>query len=184
MEIEVKVHLRDREAFVAKLKALGCELSEPKTQDDTVYVRKTGTVEDFISNDVFLRIRIQNGSKVIFTAKAPITKSAEELVKQEYETIIESVEQARGILKLAGFREAVHIVKTRRTAKCKGYEICIDDVDGLGAFVEVESITDDPDVRRVQKEMFDFLLSLGVSPEDQVKKGYDILMLETLASKA
>ncbi len=33
----------------------------------------------------------------------------------------------------------------------------------------------------IQQRMVEFLGSLGVAPEDQVKKGYDILMIESKA---
>jgi adenylate cyclase class IV len=68
MEIEVKVKLRDRAATIEKLSALGCKFSDVKTQDDMVWVQKTGSLDDFLSNTVFLRIRIQNGEKIILTA--------------------------------------------------------------------------------------------------------------------
>jgi adenylate cyclase class IV len=70
LEIETKARLADRDAVMQKLEALGCAFVAPKTQDDTVYVAKTGTLEEFLSNDVFLRIRIQDGQKVVLTARS------------------------------------------------------------------------------------------------------------------
>jgi adenylate cyclase, class 2 len=70
-------------------------------------------------------------------------------------------------------------VKKRQTTHCDGYEICLDEVEGLGAFIELEKIAEEKDAGHIQKQMLEFLISLGISPDDQVKKGYDILMLES-----
>lgn len=179
MEIEVKARLKDKEAVMAKLTELGCAFSDTKRQDDMVWVEKTGALDDFLSNKVFLRIRIQNDGKVIMTAKKPKALAGDSsLVKREHEVVVDSVEEARGILDMLGFKEAVRVVKTRQKANHNGYEICLDDIEGLGSFIELEKLAEEHDAERIQKEMTEFLLSLGVAPEDKVMKGYDILMLE------
>jgi len=186
MEIEVKAKLKDKAAVLEKLSALGCTFSDSdiKTQDDMVWAEKTGSLEDFLSNEVFLRIRIQNGQhgeKVILTAKSPKAKQGDEsLVKREHEVVVSSADEARNILSMLGLREAVRVIKKRRTTKYDGYEICMDDVEGLGSFIELEKMADEKDAAHIQKGMLEFLMALGISPEDQVKKGYDILMLGLL----
>ncbi|HUC01758.1 MAG TPA: class IV adenylate cyclase [Candidatus Paceibacterota bacterium] len=179
MEIEVKAKLKDKAEVIKKLSGLGCQFSEIKTQDDMVWVEKVGSLEDFLSNKVFLRIRIQNGEKVIMTAKSPKAKEGNEsLVKREHEVVVNSADEARSILSMLGLQEAVRVVKKRQTAKYAGYEICIDEIEDLGSFVELEKIAEEGDATQIQKQMIEFLKTLGILPEDQVKKGYDILMLE------
>ena len=179
MEIEIKARLTNKAAVMEKLRALGCVFPEPKVQDDTVFAEKTGSLKVFLSNDVFLRIRIQNGSTVILTAKKPKAKSGRSgLVKHEYEIVADSADQARGMLALMGFEEQVRTIKTRMTSAYNGYEICIDDVKGLGLFIELEKMGDAKQAPRIQKEMADFLATLNISPNDFVNKGYDILGLE------
>jgi adenylate cyclase class IV len=53
----------------------------------------------------------------------------------------------------------------------------VDDVEGLGFFVEVEKFSEDDPVI-VRKELFDFLISFGISKTDEINVGYDILMLD------
>ena len=179
MEIEVKARLKDKEGVMAKLISLGCEFSPVKTQDDMVWTEKTGTLDEFLSNRVFLRIRIQNGEKVIMTAKKPKELSGDgALVKREHEVVVDSAEEARDILDMLGLKEAVRVVKKRQTCAYKEFEICVDEIENLGSFIEMEKIAEKEEAESIQKEMFAFLLSLGISSEDQVKKGYDILMLE------
>jgi adenylate cyclase, class 2 len=179
MEIEVKAKLKNRTAVMEKMAELGCQFSDVKTQDDMVWVEKTGSLEDFLSNKVFLRIRIQNGEKVIMTAKSPKAKHGDEsLVKREHEVVVSSADEARNILSMLGLQEAVRVVKKRQTAKYEGYEICMDEIENLGSFIELEKMAEEKDAAQIQKDMFEFLGTLGILPEDQVKKGYDILMLE------
>ncbi len=178
IEIEVKARIKDKAALLQKLSGLGCVLSEAKTQDDMVYVEKTGTLEEFLSNKVFLRIRVQNGSKVILTAKKPKNKTDGNLIKREHEVVVDSADEARGILSLMGYQETVRTIKSRQSAHYGEYEICLDDIEGLGSFIEVEAMGDDANAEKTQEKLWEFLSSLGVSPEDKVNKGYDILMLE------
>lgn len=179
MEIEIKAKLRDKAAVMQKLTALGCEFSEPKTQDDMVWVKNMGDLPTFLGNDVFLRIRVEGGGKTILTAKKPKNIAGEgNLVKREHEVVVDSAEEARVILEMLGLKEAVRTIKTRQKALHAGYDICIDEVEGLGSFIEVEKIADEKDADKILEEMMEFLAPLGVSVEDKVTKGYDILMIE------
>ena len=179
-EIEIKAIVRDRVSLMQKLSEKGCVFSKTKTQDDAVFVQNTGPMDTFLSNSVFLRIRIQDGAKVILTAKRPKNVRSENLVKREHEVTVDSAEEARGILDLMGYQEqeAARVKKVRQTAKLGEYEICIDEVEGLGSFIEVERMADESEAPEILKQIEEFLAELGVQPEDKVSKGYDILMLE------
>lgn len=179
MEIEVKARVTNEKEAERKLVALGCVFSNPMTQVDTVWTKEAGTLEIFLSNLVFLRIRVQNGSKVFLTAKKPKVKHGHEsLVKHEYEVAVDSEDEARGILTLMGFHQAVRVEKQRRIATHGGYEICLDAVKSLGTFIEMEKMGEESEAAKIQGEMLRFLRELGISEGNVVKKGYDILMLE------
>ncbi len=178
MEIEVKAKVADLISLRGALEELGCTFFAPVVQDDTVFVRTVGTIEEYLCNSVFLRVRIQNDGTVLLTAKKATTQSAENLVKTEYEVVVNSADEVCSLLELAGFQRSVHVRKTRQKSHYGAYEICLDDIDGLGSFIELEQIAEEHAAENIQREMFAFLGSLGISPEDQVKKGYDILMLE------
>lgn len=175
-EIEVKAKLVDGTGVVNKLKSLGCVFGDVKKQKDVVYVEKMGDLETFLSNKHFLRIRECN-NKFLFTFKMNAGNS---LSKIEHETEVGSKEEIENIIKLLGFIPAVLTNKTRITTLYKQFEICIDSVQDLGDFIEVESITDEGDAGSIQEEMFSFLESLGVKREDRVFEGYDILMLKSI----
>lgn len=185
MEIEIKARVDDAPALKHKFEDIGVAFSEPYTQDDTVYVEKMGALDVFLANKVFVRIRIQDGSKVTLTAKKSKSLAGDEsLIKREHETEVDSAEEMREILQMMGYIEAVRVKKTRQKGKYKEYEICLDEIEGLGSFVELERIASEGEASQIQKEMIDFLLSLGIPADNKVSKGYDILMLELTGSFA
>jgi len=76
---------------------------------------------------------------------------------------------------LLNYEQTVEVHKKRIKTSYKDYEICLDEVAGLGSFIEVEKMSDE-NGEKVQKELFDFLKTLGVSKEDRVFNGYDTLI--------
>ena len=171
-EIEVKARLKNIEALINKLSVLGVLLSEPVRQEDTIYTNlPDGEFADFKPGVNFLRIR-KSGGKVLFTLKQSFVNELEGIEK---ELEISNEKEMEDILSLLGYHQAVKVIKTRRKAKYKDYEICLDEVEALGSFIEVEKLTDE-DSEKVQNEMFDFLISLGIEKADRVINGYDTLV--------
>lgn len=173
-EIEVKAKLNNKEQIISKLKSLGCVFEESKKQNDVVYVERVGNLETFLSNKNFLRIRESNG-KYLLTLKSNGENS---LSKIEHETLVSSKEETENILKLIGMVPIVTVNKIRSISHYNQFEICIDGVEDLGDFIEVESVTDEGDAEKIQNKMFSFLESLGIKKEDRVFEGYDILILK------
>lgn len=174
-EIEVKAYLKDLEETIKKLSSLGCILSEPVRQVDTVYTKIVGNVGEYLKNDHFLRIREKSDGKIIFTVKKPLSKTS--LTKSEQEVEVKSAKELEEALFMMGYNRANKVIKLRRTTHFKEFEICIDEVEQLGSFIEIEKISEE-DVDIVRKELNEFLLSLDISPEDEVSKGYDIMAIE------
>ncbi len=174
-EIEVKAYLKDTHKVLQKLTELDCVLSEPIRQIDTVYTKVIGNIEEYLTNDHFLRIREKSDGKFIFTVKKPLSKIV--LTKAEHETEIKDAKELEQALFLMGYRLSNKVIKVRRTTHYEDFEICIDEVEELGSFIEVEKISD-KNVDAVRRELNEFLSSLGVEDGDQVHKGYDIMMIE------
>lgn len=172
-EIEVKAKLNNSDEVISKLKKLGCVLSEPLTQHDIIFVDDNyGIFDEFQPDKNLLRIRESNG-KFILTLKQPKSNEQDAI---EHETEVKDAIEAKEILEHMGLHEAVQVHKIRRKTNYNDWEICLDEVEGLGSFIEVEKITDSSDVEAVQNELFVFLQSLGVKKEDRVTSGYDTLV--------
>lgn len=172
-EIEVKVKVENLDEVIKKLEEKGCSISESITQQDYVFISPEVSYDDMKFGDNFLRVRVTpKGS--YFTLKQ---KQKNELDCIEEETDISDPESMKKALEIIGYKEAVRIFKTRRTTKYDGLEICLDEVDELGTFVEAEKITDEKqDAEKVQEELLEFLTQFGIKKEDRVENGYDTLI--------
>jgi len=184
-EIEVKAKVKNWDMLITKLDALGVKLSPPIHQHDTIYVDGDWEFTQFVSDRNILRIRRQ-GDKSILTLKRP---GKNELDCTECETEVSNPESTHKMLKLMGYRPFIEVKKERRKAKYGGLkpphslleneeqiEICLDRVEDLGEYIEVEKLTKDNNVEKIQQELFSFLETLGISKSDQETHGYDTLM--------
>ncbi len=172
-EIEVKCKISNPERLMQKLSELGIELSAPITQEDKVYFPKGIRFEERATAPA-LRIRKNNGA-FLFTYKIPL---ANNLDKLEYESGIDNPEAMAAICEQLGFELQVSINKVRRKAEHSGYEICVDEVEGLGSYIEVEKLSADGDSEQIQNEIFSFMQTLGIQQEDRVFDGYDIMIFK------
>jgi len=174
-EVEIKARLKNKKAVMDKLTALGCTFEPAVTQEDTVYARNVGSLKEFRNNDVFLRIRVKNKKKIIFTIKK---RMANDLDAIEHEVEVSSREEMEQALFLMGFKEAIRVNKTRVTTRYDNCEICIDEIENLGSFIEMEKLTEEGDSEKIQEELFEFFLTLGITKDDRAFSGYDILMFQ------
>ena len=171
LEIEVKAKVKDFEIIKNKLKEIGCVLSMPIIQDDYIYNKKGLNLYKDNAGFPVLRIREQNG-KIIFTLKK---NRSNELDCIEKELEVSNKDILKDIFELLDYESTVEVHKKRIKTNYKDYEICLDEVDGLGSYIEVEKMSDE-DGEKVQNELFEFLQTLGVSKEDRVFNGYDTLI--------
>jgi len=176
-EVEVKAKLKDRKAVIKKLQDFGCKFSEELHQVDHVYFPEGFTFPPPIGTGI-LRVRKQN-DKYFFTLK--ISQSGrQDSIEREME--IKDGEMMIEIIKLLKYQEAPTVDKKRNKTKYKDMVIELDEVKELGEFIEVEKIVThtDPEVRKnIQKELCEFLETLGVGREDLlVNAKYDIMLFE------
>lgn len=179
-EVEVKAHVRNEAELIQKLAEKGGVLGESVSQEDTVYVKNVGSMDVFLANDHFLRIR-KTPEKIIFTLKYHPGRNttAIDAMPIEHEVVVSDNKELEEMLKLLGFVPALTINKTRRTTHVGEYEICIDEVEGLGAFIEIEKLIEhESDVDSVLKDMKVFLGMLGIMAEDIGVKRYDVQLHE------
>jgi len=171
-EIEVKAKVNNQEALIEKLKSMGCALSEPVIQKDRIFIPQGMDAIPVVIGINVLRIREQDG-KSILTLKQSVTNQLDCI---EHELEISDAQQMIEIFKLLGFHEVSQVSKKRRKGKHQDLEICLDEVDKLGTFIEVEKLAEAGDGAAIQKELFDFLENLGVSPVDRIFDGYDVMI--------
>lgn len=172
-EVEVKARLRNKTEVQKQLEALGCKFSEPITQKDTIFALPGTPFPAGVGVNI-LRIREQNG-KYIFTLKARLSTG---LDKMEREVEVSDLNAAAAFTKALGFEEVITLNKTRQKANYQNWEICLDEVEDLGSFIEMEEMTKDGDSSQIQEQMFEFLKTLGIIDDDQEHYGYDVMLYQ------
>ncbi len=178
-EIEVKAKLRNKEEVMRQLEDLGCLFSEPIIQKDTIFILNGTSLPTAVGGNV-LRIREQNG-KYIFTLKQTLKT---QLAKLEYELDILDPQTASDFCNALGYKKIVSVKKARLKTQYKNNEICIDDIEGLGLFIEMEELTEEEvDSKEIQVKLFNFLKTLGVKEEDREYYGYDVLLYQKQKAK-
>jgi adenylate cyclase class 2 len=179
-EIEVKAALKNKVDFIGELAKRGCELGPVITQDDTIYVRETGTLEVYLSNSDFLRIRVEGSGRILFTFKHHAGRIVNlDSAPFEMELEVSSRETMEQILSHMGYKEAARVKKQRQKGRYEKWEICVDDVEGFGSFVELEELSSvDDDISGIQKHMQEVLSELGVDANDFIKNRYDVMLLQ------
>lgn len=174
-EIEVKARLGNRIGFLLAAKRYGIFFGEPVQQDDTIFAHlddKLAESDSMVKDVVRLR---KTAGKVLLTLKYRASDQSRD--NHELETEVSSYQEMTKIFERMGWHEDIRINKHRQTAAFKGFELCVDALEGVGDFVEIEKLAkEEADAVSIQAEMWKILTSLGVAEEDRVHDGYYTLL--------
>jgi len=149
-EVEVKFQVRDAGKLLAALTSHGVKLGEPLQQDDQAYAPIGWNYGDDRCGIPFARLRTVGG-RHIFTLKRPRENV---LSCEEHETAVDDRDEMHRAILAMGFRPTVRIIKMRRTGYLGDVLLCVDELDDLGVFLEVERmVPDDASGEAVQAEL-------------------------------
>ncbi|MEV6527571.1 class IV adenylate cyclase [Longispora sp. NPDC051575] len=173
-EIEVKYQVTDTEALLGALKRAGVSLRAAVRQDDQAYAPASWDYDQSKIGVPFARLRTQTGlDGHLFTVKKPVDN---ELACLEQETVVFDRDAMHQALLLMGWAPTVRIAKTRQGGAWRGVALCVDVVDGLGTFLELEvMVAAGRPGAAVQAELAELAESLGVDAV-RVTDTYDSLL--------
>ena len=164
LEVEIKAKVRIR-GIEKKIRDLGARFIKKELQEDTYFCHPC---RDFKAKDEALRVRMVEGDYFLtYTGERqdPETKARPEIETKVGGTILD-------ILKFLGFSEVRKILKERDVYGWGRLKICLDRVQGLGEFLEVEG-KDWED----KEKIFGLLERLSIPRERLIRKSY-LEMLE------
>lgn len=177
-EVELKVRA-DHESLRAALDDAGAEHRKSVRQVDTYY---NAPHRDFAETDEALRIRREtvldgdDAETAKVTYKGPLIE-AESKTREEFETAVVDGEAMAGVLDGLGFTPAATVEKDRAFYALDGYTVVLDDVAGLGSFLEIEAEAGEDEVESVREGAVALLADLGVDAADQIRTSYLGLLL-------
>lgn len=171
-EIEVKYRVIEPDGLVQALADRGVLLSAAVRQEDQAYAPTWWDYGKPKARVPFARLRIVDGTH-LFTVKTP---QDNEMACLEAETVVADAGQMHEALLQMGFRPTVRIIKERRTARAGRWSLCLDEVEGLGSFMEIEAVVSaaEPGLA-VQTRLDAWVAGLGVKLE-RVTDTYDSLV--------
>lgn len=183
-EIEIKAKLLDKQGLLKRLQDAGVRVSDPVIHRDRVFGPSGVDGADGDNSAPWLRLRTEikgDAAKHIFTLKKSVTSQMDSI---EHETVVENDDELLRIIGHIGFEPFSDLSKTRQKAAYGDIELCIDTVDGLGDFIEAEKLTaEDADYETVAAELWEVLERFGISRDEHVTEGYDVLMNKLQAAR-
>ena len=173
-EVEIKAKIKNFNEIKENLIKLGAIKKKLIIMDDYYFKHPN---KDFGKTDEALRIRITDEKKYL-TYKGPkldeITKTREEI-----EIEIQEPEKFKVILKKLGFIEVPKISKKREIYEINKIKICLDDVQFIGKFIELEiEVNDEEDRIKKVNELIKFAENIGIKQKDFIRKSYLELVKE------
>ena len=172
IEIESKFKLSDnmtRDKLIAILKSQFITSISSKRQIDTVFLLPEQVDAPIVPGSKIMRVRDVLNPETGELQQSLMTLKVEgqaKLASDEYEFAVDDGNAARQMLTALGWQEIVTVDKVRLESKTEDYTICIDEVAGLGLFIELEVLTEDSaDVKNIQQQMCNFLKNLNIDGE-------------------
>ena len=140
-----------------------------RRQIDTVFLLPEQVDVPIVPGSKIMRVRDVLNPETDELQRSLMTLKVEgqaKLASDEYEFAVDDGNVARQMLTALGWQEVVTVDKVRLESKTEDYTICIDEVAGLGLFIELEVLTEDSaDVKNIQQQMCNFLKNLNIDGE-------------------
>lgn len=172
-EIELKFQVDNFDKIESILKGKNEELSEEYHQSDTIYVSDLSDTESK-KGSLWLRVRKVN-DKIEMNLKKQSSKKME---SEEIEFEVSDYDLANRFLKTLGYQEWVSVNKIRRYSKYENVNICMDKVERLGCFIELELLIDENDNKDYESVLLDYASKLGIDVSRRINSHYDTMISE------
>ena len=164
VNVELKAVDPDPEATATRCLALGAQNRGALRQTDTYFMARTGR----------LKLRSNGDSELIAYTRPDALDSAESTYVRTPapESVVEALDAALGT--------TVVVTKSRRLFLWEGVRIHLDQVEGLGSFVELEAVLPDAgDVETARAKVARLRAELGIEDDALVAVGYADLLLDS-----
>jgi len=168
----------EHDAVELRLERLDADRAGEVIQADTYY---DAPHREFGETDEALRIRRERrpgeeaDSRI--TYKGPLVDEVSK-TREEVETGVADGDRLGAILEHLGFDPVATVEKSRERYAVDGYTVTLDDVTGLGEFVEVEREVAAGDVETAREGAFDLVDRLGLDADEGIRTSYLGMLLD------
>jgi adenylate cyclase class 2 len=181
IEVEVKVPLTDLHSLEKSFQFRGYHILNSETQYDEYYDHPCKSFKE-TDEAVRLRRRVPVGTKrstrgesrqiLELTYKGPRVDSKSKS-RIEVSLVVDDSESAKLFLERLGFKYVTTIIKKRVFYKVGDATASLDDVEGVGLFLEIEKIVaSGGEVEKTRDELLRLMSSLGLDPSASIRDSY------------
>lgn len=176
IEVEAKVAISEEEKLriLERLRSMCTLEGVRESEEEDLFFVSPHDPSFGVDKTLKLR-RSDNEAKLIFKSRR-----AAEGLKENLEVEVRIREGDEGnllrLLRLLGFKESVVIEKKRLSFSVDGCTVNVDDVKGLGSFLEVEVLADEGSVGDAYDKIASLLSALGLSHKKLIFKSYAEMM--------
>ncbi len=179
IEVEIKIPLYKRSLAEKALCQEGFVPGNLLRETDYYY---TSDFHDFMKSDEALRIRVtenlsDNSQNSCITYKSRRLDKIS-MTREELETGIDDPEIMTGILEALGYRCLFPVIKLRQLYHRDNITACVDQVEDLGSFMELEVLTDEEEYGGDLSRLTDILTGIGSSMEETTTSSYLSMLLK------
>jgi adenylate cyclase class 2 len=187
-EVEVKIPIQDSEKIRISLLGIGARAINTESQIDTYFDHPC---KSFWKTDEALRVRNRKPPSDVhalmpypgllkeMTYKGPKIDSISK-TRAEVSVGIENELDAELLLQHLGFKEVAKITKNRSFYALDDITVSIDDVVGVGMFLELERVVQDKsEVELARNAIMALVKKLELDPSSSIRKSYLELYLES-----
>ena len=168
--IEVEVKARAKIDTQERIEALGAKPLKVENHHDLYF---NSPLRDFKMSDEALRIRIkEEGARLTYTGPKLDRETKSRL---EWTVKIDDPLQMEQILRILGFELSAEVCKRRTKYSFGDIVIALDEVEGLGIFLEAEAVGDDTNWEAQRERVLSILTRLGL--DEPIRSSY-LEMLE------
>ena len=174
VELKAKVERDEILDIVRKLENLGFKRCSKMEEIDTYF---NGIDRDFRETDEALRVRktvdLTGNVKYYLTYKGPKIDNISK-TREEYQVVVNDGDVAKVILEKLGFKPLPPLKKIREIYKnSENITVSIDEVEGIGYFVEFEKTVDSEGEREEAiKDLMDLIKSLNINERRLIRLSY------------
>ncbi|MHA1268801.1 MAG: class IV adenylate cyclase [Candidatus Helarchaeota archaeon] len=174
IEVEIKVPIDDKSTIVEKLKKIGFNYKKVVRQEDVYFQHPE---RNFVKTDEALRVR-ESLEGTFLNYKGPKLDS-ETKTREEIEIYFEDNGNLIRIFEKLGFQKVFIVKKSREIFEKNEIKASIDNVEGLGLFMELEIICEDRKELDIYREkLFSILRQINISKNKIIRKSYLELLLK------
>lgn len=141
LEVESKFKSPGNEKVEKTLLRLGAKKIITQAMEDVYFAHPS---KDFGKTDEALRLRKQEAGAEL-TYKGPRMKTDNSKAREEVTLKTDNPLTAQRIVERLGFKEFLIVKKTRSSYVLDKLRVDLDNVDGLGEYVELEVLTESPE---------------------------------------